>query len=163
MKIKAGVLLVLFLLSCCVELYADDLQWQMVGPTTTQQSQALSFKIVGPCDCPCTLGGECRCGADCDCRRAAAPSQAKPVVYAYKFPGLRCPACVQLKQVEPKLPVRLVWRDAPQWVHSAPTLHWQAADGRWLKFVFGVHGDRAAFVRQWQLTTGASLGETAGL
>lgn len=59
---------------------------------------------------------------------------ARPLVIVYPAPaGIACEPCRQLARHAAELPYAFEWRPAPEWVESFPTLHWQAADGRWRK------------------------------
>jgi len=129
----------------------ETISWRVVGDdaaTTLNSEEPISWAVVGQCDC--RAGGECTCGLNCSCRPTTA---AKPVVFAYKDFNLICPGCIRLDQQAAELPVQLRWKQAPAWVQSYPTLHWQGENGQWYQYRWGRHvDDETAFRRAWEST-----------
>jgi len=140
----------------------SSIRWQIVGPPAISPSvlpsPVLDFQILGnkatapECDCDGIV--PCSCGPDCKCKTSATSRQ-KPVVFAYKDFNLVCPGCVRLSAMEDKLPVKLVWKPAPSWVQSYPSLHWQGADAKWYQYRWGQSSDDlAVFSRNFTATVG---------
>jgi len=124
----------------------EPLNFQIIGelPQAKQSRatlQPLNFTIIGetPCDQPADLKAV----------------DHRPFVFAYKDFNIICPGCVRLDGMEDELPFRLEWKQAPAWVRSYPTLHWQGSDGRWYQYRWGMRDDDLAeFSRVWRATQG---------
>ncbi len=118
------------------------MNWSIIGPSKRVSSPKakLNWQIIGP-----------KQEQELTIEELESLLAPKPVAYAYKFAG-DCPPCNDLERNKHELPVDLVWKPAPGWVQSAPTLHWQGKDGRWYQFAFRRGRGRPEFSAAWRRT-----------
>lgn len=108
----------------------EELNFALVGKPESRSTSGMSFQMVGtPVSIPQPMSPE---PSPPDTTEVA-----KPTVYAYKDFAIVCPACLRLQQNAAKLPFKLEWKQAPKWVKSYPTLHWQGVDGEWYQYRWG--------------------------
>jgi hypothetical protein len=56
------------------------------------------------------------------------------IVFAYKQGQELGKLCRRLDDAKQELPVSLIWRRPPAWVHAFPTIHFEVSSRRWKKY-----------------------------
>jgi hypothetical protein len=123
-----GKMAVVLILMTPAAAHADTLTFNVFDPGPVSVSKETLFlnvfdseptEIITDEDNPC-IGFNC--------------FESKPKVYAYKDLSSACSRCEILESEKDKLPVEIIWKQAPTWVTGYPTLHWKKPDGTWLQY-----------------------------